>query len=98
MRFDEVAEVNGVYEVDVELDGRLRAVCVGSTRRHSHGSIGERHQHSALHDAASVLVLGFGQKADPEGFPVLPFPDRANQAEEAIVGLLSPPGLLKLGC
>ncbi len=55
--FDELADLNRVDEMHVELDGRLRLALVGVPAGHAHRAVGERHQHAALHDAAAVVVL-----------------------------------------
>src|SRR5258708_9404360 len=56
-RFDEVADLDGVDEVHIEMHGRLRLLPVRVPAGHAHRAIREGHQHAALHDATAGGML-----------------------------------------
>src|SRR3546814_8539904 len=52
---------------------------------HAEEPVGERHQHSAMHDAAEVGMFLRRLKGERHTLLVDPLPDRADVAEEAVV-------------
>src|SRR3546814_4717203 len=72
-------------EVDVHLDCRLGSILVAHPTVHAEEPVGERHQHSAMHDAAEVGMFLRRLKGERHTLLVDPLPDRADVAEEAVV-------------
>ena len=92
LALDELADLNGVDEMHVELHGRLRLPLVGVPAGHAHRAVGEGHQHAALHDAAAVVVLGLGHEGVEKAVAGRARPERADQADEALVAVGLPAG------
>src|SRR5438270_5705321 len=76
--FYKLADLNGIYEMHVQLDGRLRMSLVGIPTGHSHRAVGKRHQHAALHDAAAVMVLRLRQERIEVAVAGRPSPERTD--------------------
>src|SRR5262249_31141927 len=74
----------------VELHGHLWLALVGVPAGPTHRAVREGHQHAALHSTAAAAVLVFGQERVAVAVAVGAPPDRANQAEEALIGVLLP--------
>src|SRR5712675_3389461 len=89
---DEFADLDGVDKMHVELHGRLRLARVGMPAGHAHRAVREGHQHAALDDAAAVVVLGLRREGIPKAFAGWPRPERADQADEALVAVGLPAG------
>ena len=64
LRLDEIAEVHGADELDVELDGGMPLVAGRAPSGQRHDLIGERHQHAAMHVAGAVEVLALDHEAE----------------------------------
>jgi tripartite-type tricarboxylate transporter receptor subunit TctC len=90
--FDEIADLDRVDEVHVELHGRLGLALVGVPAGHAHRAVREGHQHAALDDAAAVVVLGLGHEGIAKAVAEWSRPERADQADEALVAVWLPSG------
>ena len=84
---DEFADLHRVDEVHVEMHRRLRLLLVRVPGRHAERTVRERHDHAALHDAAAVVVLRLGNKRVAVALAIRLHPERADQADEAVVAV-----------
>src|SRR5882672_1343152 len=86
-RFDEVADLDGVNEMHIEMHGGLRLLPVRIPAGHSHRAVREGHQHAALHDTAAVVMLVLGEKRIAVRLAVLPGPERTDEPDETIIAI-----------
>ncbi|MFK4394688.1 hypothetical protein ABIF31_001245 [Bradyrhizobium elkanii] len=82
-RRQDLADLAGLDEMGVELHRRKRRLARDEACGHAAGAIGEGHDHTALHEAAAIVVLVLGDQREFKRAVLQPFPQRADQRQES---------------